>query len=179
MRFAALKAQIDDINEHTTPLAVAFSQRLGVGSRSIQTLLMIANLLTAALLILLGIWRTRNLLIQRQRFEFALQAEKERAQVTLSSIGEAVISTDASGCVEYMNPTAERLVDRPAGEAQLIGRRRCAAIDGRGRSWSDRLEPWRAPARYLLPDRTRPARSRARDRWPGRGAGGRRHPPGR
>jgi diguanylate cyclase (GGDEF)-like protein/PAS domain S-box-containing protein len=118
MRFAALKAQIDDINEHTTPLAVAFSQHLGVGSRSIQTLLMIANLLTAALLILLGIWRTHNLLLQRQRFEFALKAEKERAQVTLSSIGEAVISTDAGGCVEYMNPTAERLVARSAGQAQ-------------------------------------------------------------
>jgi diguanylate cyclase (GGDEF)-like protein len=118
MRLAARKAQIDDINERTTPLAVAFSARLGVGSRSIQRLLMIANMLTAALLILLGIWRTRNLLIQRQRFEFELKTEKERAQITLSSIGEAVISTDADGRVEYMNPTAERLIATRVADAQ-------------------------------------------------------------
>jgi len=118
MRLAALKSQIDDINERTTPLAVAFSERLGVGSRAIKTLLLIANILTAALLILLGIWRTRILLIQRQRFEFELKTEKERAQVTLSSIGEAVISTDAGGHVEYMNPTAERLVAIQVGDAR-------------------------------------------------------------
>jgi len=117
-RLATLKAQIDQINEQTTPLAVAFSQHLGSGSHAIQNILLIANVLTAALLILLGIWRTRNLLIQRQRFETALKTEKERAQITLSSIGEAVISTDASGCVEYLNPTAERLVAKPACDAQ-------------------------------------------------------------
>jgi diguanylate cyclase (GGDEF)-like protein/PAS domain S-box-containing protein len=118
MRLAALKAQVDRINEQTAPLAVEFSHRLGMGSRAIQSILLIANVLTAALLILLGIWRTRNLLIQRHRFETALKAEKERAQVTLSSIGEAVISTDENGRVEYMNPTAERLVAKPAGDAQ-------------------------------------------------------------
>ncbi|MDB5656283.1 MAG: yegE, partial [Tardiphaga sp.] len=118
MRLAGRKSQIDDINERTTPLAVAFSTRLGVGSRAIKSLLMIANLLTAALLVLLGIWRTRHLLIQRLRFEFELKTEKERAQVTLSSIGEAVISTDVHGCVEYMNPTAERLVATDVANAQ-------------------------------------------------------------
>ncbi|MET0221088.1 MAG: EAL domain-containing protein [Tardiphaga sp.] len=118
MRLAALKTQIDEVNELTTPLAVAFSERLGVGSRAIQSLLIVANVLAATLLILIGIWRTRVLLIQRQRFETALKSEKERAQVTLSSIGEAVISTNANGCVEYMNPTAERLLAMPAGRAQ-------------------------------------------------------------
>ncbi len=121
MRMAARKAQIDDINERTTPLAVAFSQHLGVGSRAIKTLLMIANLMTAALLILLGSWRIGILLTQRQRFEYALKSEKERAQVTLSSIGEAVISTDARGCVDYMNPTAERLIATAAADAQGRG----------------------------------------------------------
>ncbi|WP_299807336.1 EAL domain-containing protein [Tardiphaga sp.] len=118
MLLAGRKSQIDDINERTTPLAVAFSEHLGVGSRAIKTLLMIANMLTAALLILLGIWRTRHLLIQRQRFEYELKTEKERAQITLSSIGEAVISTDVNGCVEYMNPTAEQLVATSVAEAQ-------------------------------------------------------------
>jgi len=39
----------------------------------------------------------------------ALSHEKERAQVTLHSIGDAVITTDADGIVDYMNPVAETL----------------------------------------------------------------------
>ncbi len=35
--------------------------------------------------------------------------EKERAQVTLQSIGEAVITTDPTGVVDFMNPVAEHL----------------------------------------------------------------------
>ncbi|NIW24876.1 MAG: PAS domain-containing protein, partial [Gammaproteobacteria bacterium] len=35
--------------------------------------------------------------------------EKERAQVTLQSIGDAVITTDADGNVDYLNPAAEEL----------------------------------------------------------------------
>lgn len=35
--------------------------------------------------------------------------EKERAQVTLQSIGEAVITTDPTGVVDFMNPMAEHL----------------------------------------------------------------------
>ncbi len=45
-----------------------------------------------------------------------LREEKERAQVTLHSLAEAVIRTDAVGRVEYMNPVAERLTGWP-GEA--------------------------------------------------------------
>ncbi len=35
--------------------------------------------------------------------------EKERAQITLHSIGDGVITTDSKGCIDYMNPTAEAL----------------------------------------------------------------------
>ncbi|MGC1547320.1 MAG: EAL domain-containing protein [Rhodanobacter sp.] len=38
-----------------------------------------------------------------------LFAEKERAEVTLQSIGDAVIATDARGRIAYLNPSAERL----------------------------------------------------------------------
>ncbi|MEO8673020.1 MAG: EAL domain-containing protein [Tahibacter sp.] len=38
-----------------------------------------------------------------------LFAEKERAQVTLESIGDGVVATDVQGSVEYLNPVAESL----------------------------------------------------------------------
>ena len=46
---------------------------------------------------------------QRKAAERALFKEKERAQVTLRSIGDAVVTTDAAGRVEYLNPVAEQL----------------------------------------------------------------------
>ncbi len=46
---------------------------------------------------------------QRKLAESALFKEKERAQVTLQSIGDAVITTDAQGNVDYLNPAAEEL----------------------------------------------------------------------
>jgi len=49
--------------------------------------------------------------------ESKLRAERGRAQVTLSSIGDAVISTDVKGRVEYLNPLAERLTGWSMEEA--------------------------------------------------------------
>lgn len=45
----------------------------------------------------------------RRRAEEALEGEKERLAVTLSSIGEGVISADSDGTIVLMNPAAERL----------------------------------------------------------------------
>ena len=46
-----------------------------------------------------------------------LFAEKERAHVTLQSIGEAVITTDPTGVVDFMNPAAEHLTGWRAEQA--------------------------------------------------------------
>ncbi len=46
---------------------------------------------------------------RRKQAEQAVIAEKERAQVTLQSIGDGVISTCARGLIEYLNPVAEKL----------------------------------------------------------------------
>lgn len=48
-------------------------------------------------------------IMERKQAEAALFREKERAQVTLESIGDAVITTDTAGHVEYLNPVAETL----------------------------------------------------------------------
>ena len=47
--------------------------------------------------------------IERKLIEIALFEEKERAQVTLKCIGDAVISTDILGNITFLNPAAERM----------------------------------------------------------------------
>ena len=46
---------------------------------------------------------------ERKIYEDALFREKESAQITLQSIGDGVITTDADSNVEYVNPVAEDL----------------------------------------------------------------------
>jgi len=53
----------------------------------------------------------RNIL-DRAAADDALFIERERAQVTLNSIGDAVISTDKSGYVTYVNPAPLRRLRR-------------------------------------------------------------------
>ncbi len=55
---------------------------------------------------------------ERARFEAMLFAEKERALITLQSIGDAVITTDTMGQVEFLNPVAEQLTGWPTEEAR-------------------------------------------------------------
>ncbi len=54
----------------------------------------------------------------QKRFEQQLAEEKELAQVTLKSIGDAVITTDAAGKIQYLNPVAEALTGWSQEEAQ-------------------------------------------------------------
>jgi diguanylate cyclase (GGDEF)-like protein/PAS domain S-box-containing protein len=55
---------------------------------------------------------------ERLRIEEELFAEKERALVTLRSIGDAVISTDPGGRVDFLNPIAETLTGWSEEEAK-------------------------------------------------------------
>lgn len=68
-----------------------------------------ATLLVQGLGCPLWSWQRLRLLI-RSLFE-----QEERAQVTLHSIGDAVITTDANGAVQYLNPVAESLLGAAPG----------------------------------------------------------------
>src|SRR5204862_3184366 len=57
------------------------------------------------------VWSFRDI-TERKRSEEALQRQSERLRITLSSIGDGVISTDAEGRVTFLNTVAEAL---PAG----------------------------------------------------------------
>jgi diguanylate cyclase (GGDEF)-like protein/PAS domain S-box-containing protein len=54
---------------------------------------------------------------EHKQAEEALYREKERAQVTLASIGDGVIRADSSGTIDYLNPVAERLTGWKSDEA--------------------------------------------------------------
>jgi diguanylate cyclase (GGDEF)-like protein/PAS domain S-box-containing protein len=55
---------------------------------------------------------------ERKRAEQVIFEEKERAQVTLQSIGDGVITTDREGRIEYLNPVAEQLSGWRGAEAR-------------------------------------------------------------
>ena len=55
---------------------------------------------------------------KRKQAEASLAEEKERAQVTLASIADAVVTVDTAGCIEFLNPVAERLTGWPLAEAR-------------------------------------------------------------
>ncbi len=60
-------------------------------------------------------------LVNLRRIETRLLMEKERAQVTLRSIGDGVIAVNKNGEIDYLNEVALNYLDRP--ENRVIGRR--------------------------------------------------------
>src|SRR6202023_3990756 len=75
-----------------------------------------------------GLLRALRYAIERKAVEDALFVEKERAQVTLNSIGDAVASTDNSGNITFLNLVAEKMTgwtlqeaaERPPAESVRI-----------------------------------------------------------
>jgi len=58
---------------------------------------------------LIGIFIAAVVIRRITRTEIQLQFEKHLAEVTLHSVGEAVITTDTSGRITYINPVAEAI----------------------------------------------------------------------
>ena len=56
-----------------------------------------------------GLLRALRYAIERKIMEEALFVEKERAQVTLNCIGDAVVCTDISGNITFLNVVAEKM----------------------------------------------------------------------
>ncbi len=67
---------------------------------------------------LIGFEGTISDISARKQAEMAVFEEKEKAQVTLQSIGDAVITTDAEGRIEYLNPVAQDLTGWESREVQ-------------------------------------------------------------
>src|SRR6202050_995151 len=65
-----------------------------------------------------GLLRALRYAIERKIMEEALFVEKERAQVTLNCIGDAVACTDISGNISFLNLVAETMTGWSLEEAQ-------------------------------------------------------------
>lgn len=85
------------------------------GRLSEETNIVRNGLYSASFLLLLYAIFAFIRLAQRKQ---ALAREKERAQITLQSIGDGIISTDAHGIVQFINPVAEQLTKWQSDEAK-------------------------------------------------------------
>ena len=64
-----------------------------------------------------GLFRALRYAVERKAMQEALFLEKERAQVTLNCIGDAVISTDIAGNITFLNVVAEKMTGWSLREA--------------------------------------------------------------
>jgi PAS domain S-box-containing protein len=62
------------------------------------------------------VWSYRDI-TERKRIAEKLAQERERFEVTLSSIGDAVLTTDTAANITYLNPVAERMTGWTSAEA--------------------------------------------------------------
>jgi diguanylate cyclase (GGDEF)-like protein/PAS domain S-box-containing protein len=106
---AALLANIRRINDQLSPFEYEFSAALGNASRSVRAVLGTTIVILASVLLLMGLILSWRILRRVEVAEAAADAEHERAQITLSSIADGVITTDRDGRIDYMNLAAERL----------------------------------------------------------------------
>ncbi len=89
---------------------------------------------SAGLLSALDITERKEAELALRENQARLELERERAQVTLASIGDGVIRTDPEGRIDYLNPVAEHLTGWSAAEAQgQPALRVLQLVDERGR----------------------------------------------
>ena len=94
------------------------SQDVGLYFLNIKTLAAVVLVWSVFVFLILFIVNTHYArLDEREKSLNAWKWEKERADVTLMSLADAVITTNTQGVVEYMNPVAERLTGWKSAEA--------------------------------------------------------------
>jgi len=110
------------LNNNGQSLMLSVSR--GIGFEIIRAKIMSATVIVWSMFVFLILYIVNTNYARRIEREESLQAwqwEKERADVTLHSLADAVITTNLEGVVEYMNPVAERLTGWKIDEAKGRG----------------------------------------------------------
>lgn len=109
LKFNTLHSLIDELNSVIlTRLKKEFKQRKQF-FKLILSLFVLVNILAFSVLFLT--------IRKMNKAENALEDEKEKAVITLRSIGDAVISTDQNGLITFINPVAEQITRYTLSEA--------------------------------------------------------------
>lgn len=126
--------QIRSQHELLVRLDENVARELGAAVERLRLLVLATLVLACAALLLLGRDAARRLTRRQAVLARALRQQQHEAtcehlhaHVALRSIGDAVITTDASGCIEYMNAAAELLTGWKLEEAR--GRPACDICD--------------------------------------------------
>jgi diguanylate cyclase (GGDEF)-like protein/PAS domain S-box-containing protein len=103
------RADLQQLNDTIHRLLLDRDARTEENFRNTTFLLILAMVVAVILLARAQIAAIRAIALRR-RTEASLAEEQERLKITLSSIGDAVITTDADTCITYINATGETLL---------------------------------------------------------------------
>ena len=120
LRLLAVLRRHDDDPRHGVREDPGAGARHRAGGGNPRRRLMAATDDEEELLRSVALQNAQSILLARQRAEEALRKQSEWLRITLASIGDAVISTDAEGRVTFLNGVAEALTGWPQAEA--VGR---------------------------------------------------------
>jgi diguanylate cyclase (GGDEF)-like protein/PAS domain S-box-containing protein len=119
----AWRDEIDRIHAPIVVLEHRFAQAVDDDARRLTASLLAFLAISTLVLLIAGYFAARRILKRTDAIAVALRAserlafeEHERAAVLLCSIGDAVISTDRLGIVQFMNSAAERLTGLSVAE---------------------------------------------------------------
>ena len=120
----ALRDKIDAIHAPLVALEHQFARAIDDDARRLTALLLAFLAISTAALLAAGYFAARHILRRTDEMAVVLRAveklafeEQERAAVLLRSIGDAVISTDRFGVVQFLNGAAEKLTGLSAVQA--------------------------------------------------------------
>lgn len=124
-KVAGVLATAEEIHNRVAPLEDDFSTSLGNTSRQVLELLSVFLTLCISVLVGIGALISRATIRRGERITRVLRETQEqayvaqaRSHVTLESIADAVLCTDQSQRVTYMNGAAEQLTGWAAAEAE-------------------------------------------------------------
>ncbi len=97
------------------PFLLVIKKQLGA---EIFRLDILAGISLFSLLLIMLLYMRRRFVLEREHSRDILFQHREQAEITLHSIADAVITTDAQGRVEHMNATAEQIAGWSLAQAR-------------------------------------------------------------